>query len=166
MSLQFWVRFLATVAIAAVFFPVATPLIPAESAQNASVEITNASHALRAAFIKVSEAERDGVNVSGLINRLNKAGNILTSAQGALEEGNYLGATSQAVSVTGFANDIALDATGLMNQATTQPPSLLLSLLFTLAGSAALVAVLFLVWHHFKQNYTRRLLKTNPRLSG
>jgi len=166
MSLQFSVRFLAAIAIVAILFPVATPLIPAESAQNASVEIANASQALSAAFIKVSEAERDGVNVSGLTNRLNKAGGILTSAQEALEEGNYSGAVSQAVSVTDFANGIALDATGLMNQAATQPSSLLLSLLFTLVGSVALVAVLFLMWRRFKPYYTRKLLKTNPRLSG
>lgn len=134
------------------------------SAEDATSAVAGADSALQVTFLTVSDAERAGANVNGLIARLNEAGNALTSARVALDAGNYSGAASLATLSKGLADAIAADAAVSKDDAVTQASHWWMTVLLSLVGSASFVAVLFLLWRRFKRLYGDRLLGGRPEV--
>jgi len=137
-----------------------------ESTQNASTSLSSADSLLQAAFLNVVTAEKAGANVSSLFDMLNEAGSNFSVAKADFEAGNYSGAANLAASVADSALEVSSKANALTNQAEAQFSSWWLTILLSVIGSAASVAVLFLVWHKFKRRYLQRFLKSNPRVNS
>jgi hypothetical protein len=134
------------------------------SAEDATAAVASADSTLQVAFVTVSDAERAGANVSGLIARLNEAGSALTSARVALDAGNYSGAASLAALSEGLADAVAADAAVSKDNAVTQASHWWVTVSLSLVGSASLLAVLFLLWRRFKRLYKDRVLGGRPEV--
>jgi hypothetical protein len=137
---------------------------PADEARNA---VSNADHSLRMAFERVHDAENAGANVSGLIVRLNEAGFALTSAEAALQMGNYSYSLDEAASCETLAQGVANDAVKLKEQSSLAGSWQSVASPFVLPGIVAgvFVLVLFLTWGRFKGSYNRKLLKSRPEVA-
>jgi hypothetical protein len=163
--LRYWTKVAAVVAFTFCLLA-GPPRALGVSSQQSANAIAGADQALRAAFVNVSDAERAGANVSGLIARLNVAGSEFTSAQVAFDAGNYSDAVSLAGLSRVLADGVAVDAGELKNDAVAQTSSRWMTVFLSFVGSAASVAVLFLVWRRFKRFYWNRLLKNKPEVAG
>jgi hypothetical protein len=119
---------------------------------------------LRGAFVHVSDAEGAGANVSGLMGRLNEAGDALASAKAALEMENYGDAVSRADLCKSLASGVVGDADALKTDALATKSSWWMTVSFSVAGSAVFVVVLFLAWRWFRRFYAAKLLESRPEV--
>jgi len=133
---------------------------------DASASVGEADVAVRQAFNATLDAERAGANVSGLILRLNEAGEILTEAEMALGTGNSSEAASKAVQCIGIAESVKGDAVVLKASALDEAQTVFwMSLTFSVVGIAVFVVVLMLVWRWFKGGYVRKMLGMKPEVA-
>ena len=131
----------------------------ARGADEASSSVGEADVAVRRAFNATLDAERAGANVSGLILRLNEAGEILAEAEIALKDGNSSEAAGKAVQCIGIAESVKGDADVLKASALDEAQTVFwTSLTFSVVGIAVFVVVLVLVWRRFKRGYNRKVL--------
>jgi len=122
--------------------------------------IEEAESKLHVAFEAVLEAESVGANVSGLIARLNEAGELLAEAEIA----DKIGSFSEAVSK---AEQCSVLADGVMDEAITLKGEVLAGaqiafwqdLTVTAMGSAVFLVAMFFVWGWFKRAYAKKLLR-------
>jgi hypothetical protein len=128
----------------------------------ASSAIEDADNALKQAFVAVCDAERAGVNVSGLVGRLNEAGKLLAEAEIAYRIGDWDGAISKADACIGIANEVFVDALVCLEDARI---GLSHTVMFSLTSALVFVALSVLAWILFKVFYSRRLLKMKPEVS-
>jgi hypothetical protein len=152
------------VAVLILCLVISTPRVLSASNDEARTAVATADGALRAAFESVQDSEKAGANVSGLISRLNDAGVALTSAETALQMGNYSDSLSNAASCKTLAESIASDAVKLKEESSLAGSWPFLINLFVLpyAVAGVFVVVLLLVWSRFKRSYNRKLLKSRP----
>jgi len=133
---------------------------------DASASVGEADVAVRQAFNATLDAERAGANVSGLILRLNEAGGILVEAEMALGKGNSSEAFSKAGQCVGIAESVRSDADALRVSALDEAQTVFWTYLtFSVAGIAAFVVVLALVWRRFKRGYVRKVLGMRPEVA-
>jgi len=130
--------------------------------EEASGAFADADRSLRDAFRVVSDAEAFGVNVSGLLGRLNEAGGALTSAGVALAAGNYSGAVSLAGTCRALAEGVSGYAGVLKSDAVARAAGWWLTVSFSAVGAALFVATLLLVWRWFRRTYEGKLLESRP----
>ena len=135
------------------------------SNQDAATAIAGAEHALQAAFVNVSDAEKIGVNVSGLLSRLDEAGFNLTLAEAAFQNENYSGAMSQAAASEALADSVAKDAISLQAGAEGWSSDFLQPLFVGSMSAGVFVVVLALTWFWFKRHYGKNLAKSRPRVA-
>jgi hypothetical protein len=132
----------------------------------ASSSVGEADVAVRQAFNATLDAERAGANVSGLIVRLNEAGDALREAEIALGNGNSSEAASKAVQCIGIAESVKGDAVVLKASALDEARTVFwASLTFSVVSIAAFAVVLALVWRWFKGGYVRRMLGMKPEVA-
>jgi len=162
--LRWLVNVFAVLAVVCLVFSV--PLGLAIGAEEASAVVADADTALRGAFTAALNAESVGVNVSGLMGRMNDAGVALTGARVALAAGNYSDAVSRAGECKGLADGVAADAGVLKNDAAAQASLWWVTVLLSVTGSVVFVVVLFLVWRRFKRYYADRLLGCRPEVAA
>jgi hypothetical protein len=145
---------------------ISTPRVLSASDDEARTAVANADQALRTAFESVQNAEKAGANVSGLMRRLNDAGVALTSAETALQMGNYSDSLNNAASCEILAESIASDAVKLEEESSLAGSWPLVTNLFVLPYAVACVCVLvlLLVWSRFKRSYNNKLLKSQPEV--
>jgi len=128
-------------------------------ADEASSTVGEADVAVRQAFNATLDAERAGANVSGLILRLNEAGDALREAENALRDGNSSEAAGKASQCIGIAESVKGDADVLKASALDGARTVFwASLTFSVVGLAVFVVVLVLVWRRFKRGYNRKVL--------
>jgi len=133
----------------------------------ASSAIGDADNALRRAFEAVLEAESAGANVSGLIARLNEAGELLAEAEIARKIGSVSEAASEA-------EQCSVLADGVMDEAITLKGEVLAGaqiafwqdLTVTVMGSAVFLVAMFFVWGWFKRAYAEKLLRMKPEVAS
>jgi hypothetical protein len=162
--LRCWVSLCAVFLVVFLVFGV-FPVFAAGS-EDAVAAVANADGALRGAFVAVSDAERAGANVSGLMGRLTEAGSALTGARVALENGDYGDAVSRAGVCTSLASGVVGDAGVLKGDAVAVASGWWLTVSLSAVGSAVFVAVLFLVWRWFRRFYEAKLLESRPEVVG
>ena len=135
-------------------------------ADEASSSVGEADVAVRRAFDATLDAERAGANVSGLILRLNEAGDALREAENALRDGNSIEAAGKAGQCIGIAESVKGDADVLKASALDRAQTVFwASLTFSVVGIAVFVVVLALVWRWFKRGYVRRMLGMKPEVT-
>src|SRR5271157_4523679 len=138
------------------------PSVHSISEQDAAIAITTAARALQAAFVNVTSTESSGVNVSTLLNRLNKAGSNLTIAETALNEGDYSESVNQATACEVAADSVAHDAGAMKSDAPSWFSKFLSTSEIGLSVAIVFVVALLLTWLWFKGFYTRKLTKSIP----
>jgi hypothetical protein len=136
-------------------------------ADEASSSVGEADVAVRQAFNATLDAERAGANVSGLILRLNKAGDALREAENALRDGNSSEAAGEAGQCIGIAESVRSDADVLKASALDEAQTVFwTSLTFSVVSIAAFAVILVLVWRWFKRRYTRKVLGMKPEVAS
>jgi hypothetical protein len=153
-------------ALAVCSLMICLPRVFGVSGQDAATAIASADHALQMAFVKLSDTERAGVNVSDLLSPLNVAGLDLTMAEAASEGGNYSEAVNQAAMSEALAESVARDAVAMKSEAGGWFSGVLPTLVFGSVGVGVLVAVLALTWLWFKRYYGRKLLESRPEVTA
>lgn len=164
MGLRFWVGVLVFVVV--VWLVLSVPCAFAAGSGEAGLAVSDADGALRGAFVHVSGAEGAGANVSGLMGRLNEAGDALAGARAALEMENYGDAVSRADLCKSLASGVVGDADVLKADALAAKLSWWITVSFSVVGSVVFVVVLFLVWGWFKRVYAEKLLKMKPEVAS
>jgi hypothetical protein len=164
--LRDWVTVAAVAALAVCLLMIGLPRVFGVSSQDAETSISDADQALQAAFMSVSNTERAGVNVSGLLNRLDEAGLALTVAQAAFDGGNFSEAMNEAATSETLANGVAADAVAMKNAAGSWFSNFLFSLEVGFLGSGVLTIVLALTWLWLKRTYAGKLSKFRPEVSA
>ena len=128
-------------------------------ANEASSSVEVADVAVRQAFNATLDAERAGANVSGLILRLNEAGDTLGEAENALRNGDSSGAEDNASLCISIAESVSSDAIVLKTSALVEAQTVFWNdLTFSVVGIEVFVIVLALVWAWFKRRYTKKML--------
>jgi hypothetical protein len=119
--------------------------------------ISQAEQNLNAAYVSVASASGTGVNVSVLLNELNKAVDFLSQAYVALEAGNYDVANRLATDCSNTVDGIASEAANLkMNAEQANSISLLSRLLLSFVGVVLVLFLGFVGWRMLKRKYLRR----------
>ena len=138
----------------------------AKGADDASASVGNADAAVRLAFNATLDAERAGANVSGLIVRLNEAGEALTEAETALGNGNLSEASSKADQCVEIAESVKSDAAVLKASALDEAQTVFWTYLtFSVVGVAVFVVALALVWRRFKHSHIRKVFGMRPEVA-
>jgi len=128
---------------------------------NSSIE--QAELSIEKAFDKVLAAEEAGGNVTALILKLNSAGELLASAQNAYQSGNIANAKDDAVTAQLIADQVASDASTLIDSSITSGRvNFLTTAIFSLVGASLFLIILFLVWRSVKRSYMRKLDRLKP----
>jgi hypothetical protein len=113
------------------------------------------------------DAERVGANVSGLILRLNEAGELLAEAEMAYRVGNFSEAASKADQCYMLADGVIGEASSLKSSALADAQARFSStLIFSLAGAVVFVTALILIWFLFKPFYAKKLLRMKPEVAS
>lgn len=163
--LRSWVSLVVVGLVFVCVFAVA-PRAFAVTSQDASSSIASADQALRSAFSGAADAEKSGANVSALMARLNDAGGNLTSAEVALDAGDYSDAVNLANACKSLADGVSRDASVLKADAVAASGLWWQTVLFSAVGSLVVVVVLFLVWRRFRAGYVKRLMTSKPEVAG
>jgi hypothetical protein len=128
--------------------------------------IENAENALKQAFVAVLEAEGAGANVSGLVARLNEAGELLAEAEIAYRVGDASEAVSKAEECSGLADIVRDEALTLKGKALAMGQNVFWqNLSITLVESVVFLIFLLFVWDWFKRVYDKKLLKMKPEVA-
>ncbi len=117
------------------------------------------------AFTAVLDAEKAGANVTGLLNQLNVAADLLAQADNLYRSGDVAGATNALNQVLPITQQVAVQtATAESNAKTASQNALVLTVVFSVVGSILFVLVLFWVWRAFKKRYISRMLASKPEV--
>lgn len=146
----------------AVVIPTVHPVL----GEDAGARVAEAEAALRGAFRDVLDAEKSGVNVSGLAGRLTVAGAVLSEAEGALNSGNSTGAGVLADSCRALADGVGADARVLKSEAVAGMGGWWVLVLLSGVGAGAFLASLYVVWRWFRKYYARKLVGGRPEVSA
>lgn len=131
----------------------------ASTSEEASSKIASADDALKLAFKRALEAEGAGTNVSSLMSDLDEAGEFLAEAEMAYRNGNLTGAAGLADRCSALAGTVSVEALALKDSALADSQRAFQStIIFSIGGTFAFVAVLVLSWFWFKRVHARKLL--------
>ena len=155
---------LALLALTASWF---IPACFAMDASEASDAINQAEQDLGSAYTVVAEAERAGVNVSVLLNKLESAGSFLSEAYAAFGAGNYQNASLFAVDCSRAVQGVASDAARLKVDAElSRSDTLLLTTVGSCVGLILILFLGFLGWWFLKRRHFRRVLDMKPTVEA
>jgi predicted amino acid dehydrogenase len=126
-----------------------------------------ASTAVNQAFNAVSDAEKAGANVTGLLAQLNVVAGDLAQAKNSYRTGDSNAALAQATIVLAVAQEVTSSAQDAKQSALVSGQNgLWLTLVFTVIAGLVFVLVLFWVWRWFKRRYIESLSEAKPEVCG
>jgi len=141
-----------------------TPYVFAQTGQSESQ--LEAANKIGQAFEAVLDAEQAGANVTGLLERLNVAADLLAQAEIAARRGD-LSFGAKIDSVLSIAGEVEEAAVAARYAALGADQNALGSAFaFSSVGVIAFVFVLLLVWRQLKQRYVRRLFEAKPEVTS
>jgi hypothetical protein len=125
-----------------------------------------ANKAVEQAFKAVLDAEQAGANVTGLLSRLNVAGDLLAQAEIAVRKGDS-GAGVKAYSAFSIAAEVKAAAATARNKALKDGANALWSsIVFPAEGAIVFGLALFLVWSWLRRRHIRDMLEAKPEVSS
>jgi len=136
------------------------------SRDDAVKRVDEADDALGRAFVVVSGAEGAGADVSGLLVRLNEASGLYSSAELALQSGNYSLAVEKAGDCVGLADGVFGDAGVLMGEALDAAAGWWRVVVFSVVGACVFVGVLAVVWVYARRRFAGSVLGLKPEVTG
>jgi hypothetical protein len=127
--------------------------------------IERAEGVLGSAYEVVLKAEQAGANISGLLVRLNDAGELLAEAQVVFGLGEFDDAVFLADYCSDIGGEVRDEADELHVEAhESKITSSWLTMVGSTVGVACVVFVSFWGWHVFKRRYLRRVLGMKPEV--
>jgi len=148
----------------------ATPIFASEvlkvNGENVVVAaIDRAEAAMVSAYEAVLDAEQAGANVSGLLSRLNVAGEYLANAHILYRSGDFGNATRFANLCYDVGEEVRNEAHELENEAYgVWVTDLVVRMSVSMVGVVVIVFLSFVVWHAFKRRYHKRILGMKPEV--
>jgi CHASE3 domain sensor protein len=129
----------------------------AQTDQTAS-NLQAANTAVEQAFNAVSNAEKAGANVTGLLIQLNVAEGDLSQAENSYRAGDSNTAATQADNVLPIAQEVTAAAQNAKQTALVSGQNVFWSsIALTVIGAFVFVLALFMVWRRFKRRYIKSL---------
>lgn len=127
--------------------------------------LANAESDLASAYGAVAEAERAGANVSGLLDKLRLAGDLLAEANNTCRLGDYDGAYSYATNCSDTVEGIASQALYMKLEAEkTRSERLFFTASLSSIGLSALFVASLFGWRLLKRKYVKRVLGMKPEV--
>lgn len=131
-----------------------SPTLASSTQEAASLVITNAEETIVAAYKAVLEAEQTGGNVTGLLTRLNEAGESLATARMFYRNGDYDNAIRFADSCRNIGEGVKSSAYELKDLAWNEEVQRMSFTMFgSISGIISVVLGSFWVWHLLKKRY-------------
>lgn len=125
-----------------------------------------ANKAVEQAFKAVLDAEQAGANVTGLLARLNVAGDLLAQAEIAVRKGDS-GAGVKANSAFSIAAEVEAAAVAAKETVVVASRNALwITFAFSVEGAIIFALALFLVWLRYKKSYIKDLFEAKPEVNG
>ena len=147
---------------------ISSPLVlraHASSQVVAASAISQAEQALASAYEAVLEAEQAGANVTGLLARLNEAGDLLAQANVLYRLGDFDGVARFAELCGQIGEEVRVEAHGLRDLALEEAAQRFRwTMIGSILGVAIVVGGSFLGWRIFKRRYYRRVLGMRPEV--
>jgi hypothetical protein len=132
---------------------------------NEADNIAMANLSINQAFTNVLAAEAAGGNVTGLLAKLNSAGELLAEAERDYQGGNLADVNTKADNAFLIANQVKSDAVTLkVNSSNNSENIFLLTTTFSIVTIAFLLFGLALVWRRIKRGYYKKLLGSRPEV--
>jgi hypothetical protein len=153
-----------------ILFVFAAPIFVSEAfavynENTAAPAIGGAEAVMVSAYKAVLDAEHAGANVSGLLARLNVAGEYLANAHALYRSGDFGNATRFANLCYDVGEKVRSEAVDLKNQAySLGVTDLVVRMAVSLIGVIVIVFLSFLVWGVFKRSYQKRVLGVKPEV--
>jgi hypothetical protein len=146
------------------FVPVSQCLVFGQT-NSADSSIQAANEAIRTAYTSIASAEKEGANVTALLNQLDVAAAYLSSAEIFYRVGDLASASSNAEKVLSIAQqvDSAAQTAELAAQVNSHD-SFWSTFAVSVGGSAILALALLFVWRRIKSNHTEKFSQTKPEL--
>lgn len=135
-------------------------------AEEAGLAVERAEGVVVSAYRVVLEAEGAGANVSGLLVRLNRAGELLAQASVSYRAGDFDGAVRFADLCSEIGEGVSSEAEALKNLAVVQGDQRFRwTIITSFLGVAIIVCATFMGWHIFKLRYYRRVSEMKPEVA-
>jgi len=151
--------------LSAFVFPIFVCRIDASSGDVAASAIGQAEGVVASAYEAVLEAEQAGANVSGLLVRLNEAGELLARAQVAFRLGDFDEAVVSANLCSEIGEGVRSEADELRVKAYGgRVTGSWLTMTGSMVSVVAVVFGSFWGWRVFKRRYIRRVLRMKPEV--
>lgn len=134
-------------------------------AEEAGLAVERAEGVLVSGYRVVLEAEGAGANVSGLLARLNRAGELLAQARVSYRAGDFDEAARFASLCSEIGEGVRAEADGLRDLAVRQGSQRFWwTLTGSIVGVAIVVCLSFVGWLIFKGRYYQRISGTKPEV--
>jgi len=128
--------------------------------------INSAEEVIALAYQGVLEAEMAGADVSGLLTRLNFAGEFLADARISYRLENFDGAVLSANRCYEEGEKVRVDADRLRDFAVEEwNQRFLWTMLWSILGVVVIVCASFLGWRIFKRRYFNQILRKRPEVA-
>lgn len=130
-----------------------------------ALAVEEAEAAVVSAYEAVLDAEQAGAKVSGLLARLNVAGEYLSDAHIQHRLGDFENATYFANLCDETAEEVRNEANELKNEAHgLRVTDLVVRMTGSIIGVVIIVFLSFLVWRAFRRRYHKRVLEMKPEV--
>ncbi len=131
----------------------------------ATSKLQASSDAVNLAFNAVLDAEKAGVNVTGLLAQINTAQLILAQAENSYRTGDTNTSATQADSILPLLQHVTAAAQSAKQNAIISTQNAFYSTIaLTIVGIFMFVLFLFLFWRRVKQKYVERLSDAKPEV--
>jgi len=148
-------------------FPIFVFRASASSRDAATSAISQAEEVVASAYEAVLEAEQAGANVSGLLVRLNEAGDLLARAQVAFRLGDFDETVLSANLCSEIGEEVRSEADELRVKAYgVRVTGSWLTMTGSLVGVVTVFLGSFWGWRVFKRRCIRRVLRMKPEVSA
>lgn len=132
---------------------------------NETDNIGMANLSINQAFTNVLAAETAGGNVTGLLAKLNGAGELLAEAERDYQSGNLADVNAKADNAFLLANQVKSDAATLtINSSNNSENIFLLTTTFSIVSIAFFLFGIALIWRIIKRGYYKKLLGSKPEV--
>jgi hypothetical protein len=141
------------------------PSVVGQTSQ-ADSKLQVANSAVNQAFSDVLAAEKDGANVTSLVNQLNGAADLLVQAEMNYRNGDFATAANNADGAVLVAQQVSSLAQNeqVVAQALARS-TFSYAVAFSVGASVYFVFLLVIVWSRVKRNYTKNLSDAKPELA-
>ena len=162
-----WSNFLLFSVFLFLLLPISVSYTNAETSDEIAAALTRAEELSVSSFEAVLEAEQAGANVSGLLNRLNLAGETLAEAYFFYNSGVYENATYFVNLCCEILEDVMNEAIELNDETKSlMETNLVVTFVMSSVSVVIVVVLCYFTWMVFRRRYLRCLLRSRPEVGS